>query len=485
MGGAKEAARRAGGIGSRPSVHDVTREIERHLGLNFETPLGLFWVVNNENAEFLSGDGFRGTRRTFKGSEFEEAIGSSNRPGGVSWLPSLISPSQAQPTPNSRVMVVDFGGTHTKVAVRYVDAQGNETWRLVCDVDNKQSNMYVGGQEGEKKLTIFCENLAKAVKDAVPEEDNFNGVAVIWSNAAKAVNTPDDGSGTNWVGAVVADKHATYRKGEPYVDDLVDGDKLHTLVAAGLSRHIGFRNLVCGNDTVFTSLAVPGSSAGIVSSTGVNSTGTFNRQTYNLESGGRWLVRPEFLGAAEKKRYPYGISVQDLIGGGEMFLPATFKLHLHELTRNDAPFSGVLLGLEDGAPPFSAAGISKFANLDISHEGALADNIRHHVARLLHHRAGYLLAQLAYLSVWNQVNEQNSGTTGAQTFPIAIDSTLLRGSAVCQESFEKAIGVLNQSISPYAVTYQILQPLVCSEGQISVPTLGAAASLDGILQKSS
>jgi hypothetical protein len=473
-------------FGSFQASAQFQSAIQIHLGLDFNIPPHLFDVVDKRHTvEHIGWTGPGKLQPTVDESRFEAAIKGLTRPASLAWLPSLLSPSPAQPTRNSRVMVVDFGGTHTKVAVRSVDNSGKITWQLVCDVDNNEKSMYGGGAEGARKLTEFCKNLAIKVKDRGGVGAVFDGVAVIWSNSATATRTQGDESDTTWVGAAVADKSSNYRKGELYVTDLQDGDPVHQIVAAGLSRHICFKHLVCGNDTVFTSLALPGSRAGIVCSTGVNSTGIVDQQIYNLESGRGWLALPEFLGVAEKANYPSGISVENLIGGSEKFLPAVFKLHLQELTKIGAPFDGLPVGADDSAPAFDAVIISGYANTGLSAQASVADNIRHHVARLLHHRAGYLLAQLAYLSVWNQVNEQNSGTTEAQTFPIAIDSTLLRGSAVCLESFTQAIAVLNDRLKPRVVTFKILQPRLLGDQQISVPTLGAAASLDRILQKSS
>jgi len=182
-------------------------------------------------------------------------------------FPSGLFRSAAQAPLGSKVLVIDFGVTKTQVAMRVTDANGEATW---TEIFNDKNSNWKPAYNSKQPLIDFSQFLGEKIREKLGSGNlKFDGVSVVWSNAAVSESFEQGISG---VGAKVTARDATYVKGEPFIAGLKDGDLLHELIILGLGSVINFDKLIIANDTVFTQFAASESSAGVVCSTGANAT---------------------------------------------------------------------------------------------------------------------------------------------------------------------------------------------------------------------
>jgi|GEM_PF-4967371 len=410
-------------------------------------------------------------------------------------MDSGLTQAPAEPVPNTRVLVVDFGGTNTRALMRSVDNAGNVSWRELISMKNSEWS----APRGSKKALIdFSKFLGEQINQKLNEPAAwFDGVSVVWSNGASA--RPLDGeNGFIGVGAAVTGKKSTYVKGEPFVADLNDGDRIDDLLLIGLGAEVFFDKLVISNDTVFTQMDA---CSGVICSTGTNTTlnirqsdGSF--RIFNSESGHRFKISPEFLSIAEARQYPGGIPVERLTAGGDGCIPELFSLNLKEILEGpagDIRTHSRLKGLstDKNSLKLSASQISKLANSrsndefpqDVLTDQGLRDSeksLMRKLASTLHERGGKALASLIYFSVANQVSALSSENPTVIT--VNLDSAVARHSEVFLKALMDGIGELNSTIVPHSIKVSPVQPLkLRDKTSVSVPAIGAANVIDRYL----
>jgi hypothetical protein len=410
-------------------------------------------------------------------------------------LDSGLTQTAAQPVPNSRVLVIDAGGTNTRGVVRSVDNEGSVSWKELFSKRNEEWTSPVGTR---KPLVDFGEYLGTVINDTLGEEfAKFDGVSVVWSNSA---TSEFFAQGIRGIGARVSGVSSTYVKGEPFVAGLNDGDSLHELILLGLGSKIDFPVMIIGNDTVFTQLAEPGSAAGIICSTGTNT--TLNQfqpdgsaKIYNSESGHKFVIPPTFLSKAERVAFPDGIEIEKMTAGAASCIPELFSLNLKEILNGIAGRTrdySTLLELfgGEGFKTLSAPEISALANSEKSAFPAdvLAGSelsrseqmLLQSLARNLHERGGHALASLTYFSVADQLQGNNKDSSTGLI--VSLDSAVARNSEIFLKALMDGVSEINQSLTQGKITVKLVSPLACEERKsVSVPTLGAANAIDSVL----
>jgi hypothetical protein len=388
---------------------------------------------------------------------------------------SGISATYAEPTKNSQVVCVDIGGTNVRVSVRRIDADGNITWHPLLNQPHAELC-------GNKAVTFdtfaatLAETVAEKMKTIGASTHAKNAVVVTWSNSFEPEQLPKDGKVTG-VSGVASKVKELYTKGELFLEGVVDGTPLGTILSTAFQgAGIPLDTFVLGNDTVFTLKAGTGAHAGVIVSTGINGTFVVNGEVINGETGGGFKVPESMLGLPDK-RFGKEVSVQDLVSGG--FLPDVFKryicefagrnvdgfgeLHHHNRIFKDRVKAEGISALADGSrdgfssnAPFPTKDFSEATWLGLTR-----------LAELLTDRAADLSAVLALTSVQNRI------ATESGPHVIALDSSMARGSP---RFFSRFCDTLGKLAYPSQIAVDLLYP----EGDIPVPTRGAAKTLDTI-----
>lgn len=407
-------------------------------------------------------------------------------------FPSCLVRSAAQAPLNSKVLVIDFGGTKTQVAMRVTDANGEATW---TEIFNDKNSNWQPDYDSKQPLIDFSQFLGEKIIEKLGSDNlKFDGVSVIWSNAAVAEKF---NQGISGVGARVTGREATYVKGETFVKGLKDGDSLHELIILGLGSVINFDKLIVGNDAVFTQFASSESSAGVVCSTGANATLNIKDQVYNSEAGHSLIIPGEFLSKAERKYYPSGANINKLAAGGREAIPHLFNLNLAEildgLAGHAATYKNLKTLLNDPNLYFSGEDITNLANAEsFPADLSVGDDLTRDektllmsLASALHIRGGTALAALVYFSVANQVAETDQESGKSKQFTVAVDSSVARNSPVFLQALFDGVAALRDNNPAVDINIHLVNPLSIHDGEsrfnISVPCQGAAAALNRYL----
>jgi hexokinase len=402
-----------------------------------------------------------------------------------------ISPSAALPTQLSTVLVIDIGGTNTKVSFREVDSEDDVTLELLFAEENHHFDV----PPVTHSFRRYLSNLFARIKEHLPAIQELNSVALVWSYAMAATQAPESLMGN---GAKVADRPSYDKKKNFFNEDLKEGDDLGAMVLEGIKGSFSTRGLIIANDTVFTMNAASGANAGVVCSTGANGTllrpgpdGTV--KIFNSESGGQYIVPLDSLSDAEREYFLREQKPAHL----EMLCAGKHMGHLFERNVVDyvvASKNGSLDSLHKlleerltkKAITFSPSGVGLLANKQFDEFLALQREsiypmvanysftkpeltALHNVARAMHERAGQAAAVLCYLSIVDQFTDKK------ETFRIAFDSTIGTSSPVFFDSLNKT---LQGRVAPYQVEIELLK----QKDGISVPSLGGFRSVDEVLQ---
>lgn len=379
-------------------------------------------------------------------------------------------------------LLIDIGGTHTKVAV----AREEDTFEFLLDEQNdslRPASPYTG-----PALQEFLRSLCSRIVTIAPELVRGSTpvrVGVIWSNQMTAL--PIETPALSGITGLVSGLHeGGYRKGEWFLDGLRDGDDIgrefqRALASSGIKSDV----LVLGNDTVFTLFARPCSHAGVVISSGANCTlvgpGSAGESTiFNSELGGMLLLPDSMLSKGDRifgaKMASDSLAIEELCGGA--WFTALCVSHIEALS--ELPDGSAILpirdAINDGALSLSNHALSALLRdkssvlADFKGFDASAVETLRALTEALVRRAGALAAVLSYLSVASQVKR------GDRMLNISLDSSMARHFVGYHASIEEHL----DSLMPHDTTYSLhlVEPIKLPGGaEITVPMIGLARAL--------
>lgn len=396
-------------------------------------------------------------------------------------LSSGIPLSQAK-TKMEAVLAVDIGGTATKVGIR-LDGQ-SQPWRVLLEDPN---NSFQNETETGNSLERFAAMVASRTLEMLKQQ-GINvaswGLGIVWSNAMNNPVIP--GFGID--GVVTA--RAYYSKGEWFCRDVKDGDSVGRVFRdAFVKVGIPVSLTLVANDTPLTLKALPSANAGMVVSTGFNTTIVKNGESggviCNAESGTSFVIGTELVEPLDlvNPNTPASI-IEHLVSGQN--LPRLFASYLIADTSNYPAFKEVsknLKGMGKAAFDFfSAPDISdcldrpeKFLGKCKALANVSPDNLPAYqsLAKNLLRRSARLSAFVAYASVVEQLDDRDS-------FIIALDSSLSRNIPFFWKTFQESL----KEITPpnKSITLKLVDRQEAPGGILSVPMLGAANALDALAE---
>jgi hypothetical protein len=376
-------------------------------------------------------------------------------------------------------LLMDMGGTHTKVGYR--DASG--TWTPILDHHN---DWFESKRDPALPLLqAFFRTLLSETVNACPLLTTTPlpiRLGVIWSNQVKTKRF-DTGRTRGVTGLVHGFQSGGYRKGEWFLKGIKNGDDIGEVLLNECERlSLSPEVMILGNDTLFTLFAVKGAHAGVVMSSGGNCTlvGVTTEdkdELYNSELGGMFMLPENVLSAADyafmKTRAISSLSLEELSAG--TWFPAMVAAHIaqaattpegstlkqvtsdiasKELVITNRALSGLLRGTE---------------TIFSSYPEPIRATLQTLVSSLVD-RGATLAGLLCYLSVINQVK------AGLRHAVVSLDSSMARHFPGYLDGIKRTCSAL----VPTGITIEIclLSPIQLKEGlEISVPLQGAAAAL--------
>ena len=388
-------------------------------------------------------------------------------------LPSAELQTQGRPA-----VLIDVGGTHTKVGYQSSDGE-------ITALFDHPNNWFKPEQllEGPA-LEQFFQALIAAVQSSAPNLPPTCSIGLIWSNQVECV--PIETPTTRGVSGIVRGiKTGGYRKGEWFLKGLRDGDDIGAILLRHL-RRVGWNPAIflLGNDTIFTLFAVPDSTAGVVMSSGGNCTqigeeGREKGHIINIELGGHLQLPRELLSNgdrffAEMRSVP-GLALEELCAGTWF----TQMVYAHICVAAILPEGQLLVPLRDAL----VSGEVALTNRELAAllRGELTDlpeilvGSREPFVLLLHalvNRAGVLSGVLAYLSVANQLSN------AIRPITISLDSSMARHFSGLFVALRQTLQELCSDVN-VEVSIQLVQPVQLADGgELSVPMLGMANALN-------
>jgi hypothetical protein len=394
--------------------------------------------------------------------------------GSLSRLPS------SKPTKPHQIILLDMGGTHTKVATK--NARGE--WALLFDHLN---DWFEPRRDPSLPLLqgffrVLVQELVRSLPSLQTEGLPLR-VGVIWSNQIKTQRF-STGVTTGVTGIVHGYQSGGYRKGEWFLKGLHNGDDVGALLLAEFT-HGGITPevMVLGNDTLFTLFAVPGAHAGVVMSSGGNctlvGTTTENKnELFNSELGGMFMLPDSMLSEGDKEfaksRGLSLISLEELSAGnwfptmvaaniisgskireGEALKPIASALLNESLSINNRGLCDLLAGSTSIFASFPTASIEALRSLTSS----------------LVTRAATLAGIMTYLSVVTQLR------AGEKKALISLDSSMGRYFPSYFDTMKRCIARITPA--GYEVETVLVHPIeLPNGGDISVPLQGAALLLE-------
>ena len=399
-------------------------------------------------------------------------------------FPSFI-PAGSTPPRHPAEILIDIGGTSTKVAVRRLSpGQREPTWLVLFESPN--DDFQEAGATGTGLLRFaraVAERTEKAMKSAALAPAPAWGLGIVWSNAM--INRLVPGEGVH--GQITSRKN--YTKGEWFNADSKDGDSVSVPFCDAFTK-VGLRiaTVAVANDTPFTMKALVGADGGMVASTGMNATLVSevggSLVIHNAEMGTTCRVTPDMLSAGD--RVSPGVPctvIEQLIAG--KFLPQTFAGHILALAK-----AGVveLTGIAQLLEQKGEAAFMHFQTADLSHLvlrpekfsaahpelGGLPPStmaVLRELSQALILRAAKLAGLIAVSSVANQFSRKSA-------FTIALDSRLAREIPIFWAELQATV---QRSVpSGKSAKLVLVDRLAVPGGALSVPMLGAAHALDSL-----
>ena len=400
-------------------------------------------------------------------------------------FPSFL-PAVSASTKTDNCLVIDIGGTSTKAGFRSFN--GKENWNLLFDEKNDELRSSNGEEES---LALFCKILGIHLHQALENQGldfrTIKNFGIVWSNAMH--NQPFEKGVTGFV----ADRDK-YNKGEWFMAGLENGHDLGSEFISGFELE-GFSvdSFIIANDTPLTLKALPGSSSGVVVSTGLNATILKNGADLGLnpknldlmvcngEIGGRFDIDESLLSAGDFIGADRPADTIEFLCAGR-FLPALFINHLILLRSDCSELEEVSEYLLDlGLDRFSEFRtkdlclliydqkefLKRRSQADIYSEASL--DTMTELAKEIFIRSASLCSIVIYASIANLLDQ-------ADVFKVALDSRLGREVPIFWEHFLSSMDEL--SLGDSKVEIELINPIACNGGTISVPMQGAANALD-------
>jgi len=393
---------------------------------------------------------------------------------------SLSRRVSSKPSPAHQIILLDMGGTHTKVATK--NSRGE--WSLLFDHLNDwfepRRDPSLPPLQGFFRVLVneLVSSLPSLQTDGLPLR-----VGVIWSNQIKTKRFTT-GSTTGVTGIVHGYQSGGYRKGEWFLKGLHNGDDVGALLLAEFTHGgIAPEVMVLGNDTLFTLFAVPGAHAGVVMSSGGNCTlvGTSESdkdELFNSELGGMFMLPESMLSEGDKEfaksRGLSLISLEELSAGnwfpsmvaanviegahlpeGKDLAPIAAALANESLTINNRSLCDLLIGSATIFASFPASSLETLRSL----------------TRSLVERAATLAGIMTYLSVVTQLR------AGERKVRISLDSSMARYFPSYFDTMKRCIARI--TLPGHGVETVLVHPIeLPNGGDISVPLQGAALLLE-------
>jgi len=392
---------------------------------------------------------------------------------------SLSRRISTKPATPHQTILLDMGGTHTKVATK----NQNGEWALLFDHLN---DWFEPKRDPALPLLqgffrVLIQELVAALPALKTSELPLR-VGVIWSNQIKTKRFAT-GKTTGVTGIVHGFQSGGYRKGEWFLKGINNGDDIGALLLAELTHSgIAPEVLVLGNDTLFTLFAASGAHAGVVMSSGGNCTlvgtsDTDRDELYNSELGGMFMLPAEMLSLGDeefaKSRHLTSLSLEELSAGnwfphmvtahitvaaklpeGSELLPIAAALSNDDHLISNRTLCELLSGdttLFEALPPQSIAALRKLA-------AALVE------------RGALLAGVMTYLSVVSQLR------AGERNALISLDSSMGRYFPGYFETMKSCIARI--TLAGHQVETTLVHPIqLPTGGDISVPLQGAALAL--------
>jgi hypothetical protein len=393
---------------------------------------------------------------------------------------SLSRQLSAKPTTPHQIILLDVGGTHTKVATKHPSGEWSLLFDHLNDWFEPRRDTSLSPLQGFFRVLVheLVASLPSLKTAGLPLR-----VGVIWSNQIKTKRF-STGATTGVTGIVHGYQSGGYRKGEWFLKGIQNGDDIGALLLSEFT-HGGItpEAMVLGNDTLFTLFAVPGAHAGVVMSSGGNCTlvGTSERdrdELYNSELGGMLMLPESVLSEGDmefaKNRGLALLSLEELSAGnwfpdmvsanivagarlpeGRDLQPISSALTNGSLTINNRSLCDLLGGSHGIFESFSTESVAALTSL----------------TRALVERAAVLAGVMTYLSVAPQFK------AGVKRAIISLDSSMGR-------YFPRYFDIMKGQIadltpSGYEVETALVHPIQLPDGgDISVPLQGAALLLE-------
>ncbi|MGI6679994.1 MAG: hypothetical protein ACOX3T_00635 [Bdellovibrionota bacterium] len=367
------------------------------------------------------------------------------------------------------ILVIDIGGTHTKCAVFE-----NEEPTFLFDEDND----WFKGKSLDYKLGLenFINTIAKNIKTKYKNYSNISGLAIVWSNAIRAVNV-ENKDYTGISGVTIGVNSCFYEKGEWFNDDLYDdydlGEAFYNIFS---KKGIKISTIIIANDTVFTLKALEFADAGVVISSGANATGIGDDNTiYNLESGAMFKLNRDELSLVDPFKDEFmlqylcagkwqHIFLKEYIIAASKYGIKEFDNFAKDLEKNN------FLVVQDMSS-------SLYGDFPYKEKYEEAKECFFKLCKALERRAALAGALLVYTSIANRVANR---VDGEKYFKIALDSGVARHLPsffkYLKEDLDKIIKNVDNNVDndvDKKVDIILLEP----KGHVTVPMFGAYNSV--------
>jgi hexokinase len=413
-----------------------------------------------------------------------ELAGTDSKEPKFEALNSYI-PAQANTKTSTMKLIIDIGGTTTKVGL---NSSNQAEWLILLE------NKHVVFKDENIKADSLSAYALK-VSEKVVEKLNqlkipineINECAVVWSNALESIKL--DGLGIS--GVVV--QREMYRKGEWFMADLENGTELgEKFINAFKESGINIKKFLIANDTPLTMKALTNSHSGMVASTGLNATvvkklSEISNSTSaesvicNAEMGGRFFIADDLIAEGDKIAFPNEpITIETLSAGG--FLGQIFIGSIKALiNRNESDLKPFYEQITNNNFELKTEDLTAMiANIDqwkerraVKINSTEEENKIIELAKAIFMRSAKLCALVAYGSVANQLGECNE-------LIVALDSRLGREVPIFLETFNEQLNNFPRKSNSSKIKAVLVQPVRLPNGKISIPMQGAAIALASI-----
>lgn len=421
---------------------------------------------------------------------FREFVFDLARNAGVSgsdpsWgaFDSSIPSAPGEPISDT-VLIIDIGGSSTKVASRCLGKDGDVSWQVLFEHPNAYFKEH---SSSGNSIERFCAALGSELEKASSQIKDLDRVqlGISWSFAVTNQVTAN-GSVTG-----IVTERESYRKTDWFLEDLENGFDVGQTFSSLLEQQLGVSvsKYVVGNDVVFTMKACPAAHGAMVISTGMNGTLVLSHDdgrgdtVCNSEMGQRTIVPNEWRSAGDLLSAKTPAETAEFLVSGR-YLPKIFTSHLFKLKEAGLDQLDALVSAVVSSPDpyrvFQARDVGWLvsepnrvvdAHPDLPLKDAEVVELLSGLAKALILRGSLIGSTLAAATIARQFEAGGS-------FVIALDSRLAREIPLFWSSLQANLG---QHL-PKGVTarFELLSPVDCPEGEVSVPIQGAANSLDSL-----